>query len=458
MSTVYHMGLLLNLAYLVAAVVASPWLLYRVVARGDWRGLTARIGAGLGPRLENSIWLHGASAGEISLLEPIVKSLERDMPATPLVISAYSSTGLAVARHAYPQHRVIFFPFDFTFTVARVLGLLNPRLIVIVESDFWPNFLAAAQRLEVPVAVINGKISARSYECNLKIGLIPMLLKRIALVAVQTQEHAARFRGLGVQDNRLRVTGNMKYDLAQPAVTQDMARELRARLGFADEDVVIIGGSMHQRENELLLDAFLALSVQRQRVSIVLVPRYPQDAHRVEQAVQARGRVAVFKTALDRGERKAPGDDDVLIVDTVGDLRSLYSAADIAFIGGSLMYRGSNKGGHNLMEPAIAGLPTLFGPYHHSFREMARELISGGAGIEVQDETELLSALVLLVGDRQRRRDMGNRARNVVLSGQGATKRNYNLLAPLLAFSDARLPAPGLDSTMPPAASDTDPS
>ena len=450
------MGLLLNLAYLLAAIVASPWLLYRLVARGDWRGLTERIGVGLGPRLETSIWLHGASVGEISLMEPILRFLERDMPEVPLVISAYSSTGLAAARNAYPQHRVVFFPFDLTFIVARVFSLLNPRLIVIVESDFWPNFLATAQRLEIPVAVINGKMSAKSYKRNLKIGLMPMLLQRVALVAVQTQEHAERLRELGVHDNRLRITGNMKYDLAQLTVTQNMANELRARLGFSDRDIVIIGGSMHQKENELLLDAFLALSDRGISVSIVLVPRYPQDAYRVEQSVEERGQVAVLKTAIDCGEQKASGSDHVLIVDTIGDLRGLYFAADIAFVGGSLIYRGSNKGGHNLMEPAIAGLPTLFGPYYSSFHETARELISAGAGIEVQAEAELLAALILLVGDRQCRRDMGNRARNVVLRGQGATKRNYELLAPLLDLSGASLPAPGLERTMPPAVSDTD--
>lgn len=452
------MWLFLNLAYLLVAIVASPWLLYRVALRGDWRGLTARFGAGLGPRLENSIWLHGASAGEISIIEPLVRSLECDEPATPLVISAYSSTGLAAARRTYPQHRVIFFPFDLSFIVARFLGHLNPRLVVIVESDLWPNFLAAAQQLNIPVAVINGKISLKSYQRNLKLGLMPTLLKHMALVAVQTQDHADRLKELGVPHDRLRVTGNMKYDLAQPAVTPELANELRAGLGFVEEDVVIIGGSVHQREDEILLDAFLALIAQGQDSSLIIVPRYPQDARRVEQAARARGQVAVLKTTVDRGERSAPGSDGILIVDTVGDLRSLYSAADIAFVGGSLIYRGSSKGGHNLMEPAIAGIPTVFGSHHHSFRETARELISADAGMRVQDEIELLAALVSLVADPRRRREMGNRAREVILGGQGATQRNYELLAPLLTFNGDRLPAPGLDSTMPPAVSDTDPS
>ena len=451
------MGLLLNLAYLVATALALPWLIYRLVVRGDRHGLLTRFGWGLGPGLEHSIWLHGASAGEISLLKPLVDLLEKDLPATPLVISAYSSTGLAAARRAYPKHRVIFFPFDLTFIVSRFLALFDPRLIVIVESDFWPNFLFAAQRLKIPVAVVNGKMSLKSYQRNARMRLVPMLLRRIALLAVQTHEHAERLRQLGVPEARLRVTGNMKYDLAQPVTPSEQAREIRVALGYGSEDVVILGGSVHEREDGVLLDAFLNLSHNGHRSALIIVPRYPSDAGRVEQAVQARGQLAVLKTAVDRGERAAPGADGVLIVDTVGELRTLYAAADIAFVGGSLFYRGSNKGGHNLMEPAILGLPTLFGPYNFSFRETVQELLRADAGFEVHNRLELETVLTSLVGNRQRRREVGGRARDVVLRGQGATQRNYRLLVPLLGAGGERLPASAFERTMPPAVSDTDP-
>ncbi len=451
------MGRLLNLAYLVATVVALPWLVYRLIVRGDRHGLLTRFGWGLGPGLKNSIWLHGASAGEISLLRPLVDLLEKDVPATPLVISAYSSTGLAAARRAFPKHRVIFFPFDLTFIVSRFLKLFDPRLIVIVESDFWPNFLSAAQRLEIPVGVVNGKMSLTSYQRNVRMRLLPMMLRHIALLAVQTDEHAERLRRLGVPESRLRVTGNMKYDLAQPVMPSDHTREIRSALGYGSEDVVIIGGSVHEREDGILLDAFLNLRHQGHRGALIIVPRYPTDAARVEQAVQARGQLAVLKTAVDRGERTAPGPDGVLIVDTVGELRTLYAAADIAFVGGSLFYRGSNKGGHNLMEPAILGLPTLFGPYNFSFRETVHELLRADAGFEVHDRTELEAALTSLIGNRQRRREVGGRARDVVLRGQGATRRNYELLVPLLGSGGERLPASAFERTMPSAASETDP-
>lgn len=450
------MGLLLNLAYLAATVLALPWLAYRLIVRGDRHGLLMRFGRGLGPGLQNAIWLHGASAGEISLLKPLVDLLEKDMPATPLVISAYSSTGLAAARQAYPKHRVIFFPLDLTFIVARFLTLFDPRLIVIVESEFWPNFLAAAQHREIPVAVINGKMSLKSYQRNARTRIVPMLLRRIALLAVQTQEHAERLRRLGVPESRLRVTGNMKYDLAQLVIPPEQAREIRAALGYSNDDVLIIGGSMHEREDGILLDAFLSMTNQGHRGSLIIVPRYPRDAGRVEQAVRTRGQVAVLKTAVDRGEQTAPGSSGILIVDTVGELRTLYAVADIAFVGGSLFYRGSNKGGHNLMEPAILGLPTLFGPYNFSFAETVHELLRADAGFEVRDGTELEAVLISLVGNRQRRREVGGRAREVVLRGQGATQRNYELLVPLLGSGGERLPALAFERTMPPAVSDSD--
>ncbi len=450
------MGLLLNLAYLVAVILASPWLIYRLVLRGDWHELPARFGWGLGSGLEGSIWLHGASAGEISLLEPLVKLIERDMPTTPLVISAYSSTGLAAARRAYPRHRVIFFPFDLTFIVSHFLSFFAPRLIVIVESDFWPNFLAAAQRLEISVAVINGKMSMKSFERNAKIHLLPILLRRILLFAVQSQEHAERLRRLGVPEERLCVTGNMKYDLVRPLTPLEQAAEIRSALGYRDGDVVVIGGSVHEKEDEALLDAFLGMTAHGSPGALILVPRYPRDAYRIEQAVRARGQPAVLKTAVDRGEQSPPGSRGVLIVDTVGELRTLYEVADIAFVGGSLFNRGSNKGGHNLMEPAILGLPILFGPYHFSFRETVEELLRADAGIEVQDGTELEAALIALAGNHERRQDLGGRAHDVVLRSQGATQRNYELLIPLLHSGGERLPASPFESTMPPAVGDTD--
>ena len=425
------MGLLLDFVYLLAAVVLSPWLAYRLCTPGR-RDVVRRFGLGLGGPLRASVWLHGSSAGEVALLRPLIAMLERDRPGTPLVISAFTVTGLAAARKLYPRHRVLPLPFDLSFIVARCMRRLDPRLVIVVESEFWPNFIAGARRYGAAVALVNGKMSAKSYRVHAATGLIPRTLRMLDVLAVQTEEHAQRLRALGVQPERLHVTGNMKYDLTTAAADREQAQALRHALGYASGDVVIIGGSLHEQEDEAMLAAFAAASAVTAVAALILVPRYPAEAAAVEQRARARGYRAVRKTAVDSGQEAAPGRDGVLIVDTVGELGRLYAVADLAFVGGSLFFRGSNKGGHNLMEPAILAVPVLFGPYNFSFKETVDDLLAAGAGRMVRDAAELAAAVASLATDAQGRRELGLRAERVVRAGQGATSRNYGLVIELL--------------------------
>jgi len=435
------MGLLLDLGYLIAALLTLPWFIYRITVRGDWRSISLRLGVGLPPPATGSIWLHGASAGEISLLQSLVRRLEADFPEAPLVITAYSSTGFAAAKKTYPEHRVLFFPADLSFVVRRFLRRFDPRLAVIVESDFWPNFLLATQSRNIPVAVLNGKMSNRSYQLHLRTRLVPMLLRRVPIIAVQNEEYASRLLKLGVPAERVKVTGNMKYDLAGSADRAETAGGLREALGYSAEDIVIIGGSLHDRENDVLIESFQLLAAAHENVSLIMVPRYPTDVRRIQDHLGEKGLHPVRKTEVDAAEKQAPGRNGVLVVDTVGELRALYGVADIAFVGGSLFYRGSNKGGHNLIEPAVLGVPILFGPYNFSFKDTVQELLEADAGIEVADGAELEAALGELLTDGQKRLEMGRRAREVILKSQGVSDRNYELLAPLLETMKDR-PAP----------------
>jgi 3-deoxy-D-manno-octulosonic-acid transferase len=224
----------------------------------------------------------------------------------------------------------------------------------------------------------------------------------------------------------------MKYDLAQPAAGAAGALDLRAALGYGPSDVVIIGGSLHDGEDEALLDAYAAARAACPDAALVIVPRYPAEAEVVERRARARGFVATRKTAVDAGAATAPGRSAVLIVDTIGELGRLYAVADLAFVGGSLFFRGANKGGHNLMEPAILGVPVLFGPFNFSFKETVDDLLAADAGKLVRDATELERNVVALVADRDARRALGLRAQRVIQAGRGATARNYALLAQLL--------------------------
>jgi 3-deoxy-D-manno-octulosonic-acid transferase len=424
------MRLLLDFVYLVACIFLSPWLVYRLCAVGR-RDFALRFGVGLGDALPSCIWLHGSSAGEVAVLRPLVARLERDHPGTLLVISAFTATGLAAARKLYARHRVMPLPVDLSFVVARYLRSLNPRLLVVAESEFWPNLIGLASSRGVPVALVNGKMSAKSFRVHARTRLVSHVLAKFSMLAVQTEEHAQRFLALGVPRPRLHVTGNMKYDLTPPAAGGSSALELRAALGYTQHDVVVIGGSLHDREDEALLDAYAAALARLPNAALVIVPRYPAEADTIEQRARARALAVTRKTAVDAGAAP-PGRDGVLLVDTVGELARLYAVADLAFVGGSLFFRGANKGGHNLMEPAVLGVPVLFGPYNFSFKETVDDLLAADAGRLVHDAAELEAAVAELVADGDARRALGRRAQRVTEAGRGATARNYALLAELL--------------------------
>src|SRR5690606_14357405 len=204
------MSLMLDAAYLAVGLVLLPWIAYRFAGAGARADLPMRFARRLGAPLERSIWLHGSSAGEVSLLKPLVALLERDFPDTPLVVSAFTDTGLTAARKLYARHRVVPLPFDLSFLVRRALERFDPQLLIIVESELWPNLIRGAARRGVRVAVVNGKMSEKSYRFHARTRLVPSVLEHVDLVAVQSEEHAARMRSLGVDDGRIRVTGNMK--------------------------------------------------------------------------------------------------------------------------------------------------------------------------------------------------------------------------------------------------------
>src|SRR5690606_18891771 len=267
----------------------------------------------------------GSSAGEVSLLKPLVALLERDFPDTPLVVSAFTDTGLTAARKLYARHRVVPLTFDLSFLVRRALERFDPQLLIIVESELWPNLIRGAARRGVRVAVVNGKMSEKSYRFHARTRLVPSVLEHVDLVAVQTEEHAARMRSLGVDDGRIRVTGNMKYDLTHAALEREQAQELRRALAYAADDVVVIGGSVHEREDEALLEAFKAVRAGAEHAALLLVPRYPGDAASVVANARRHGYTAVLKTAVDLGHAAPPGRGGVLVVDTVGELGRLYA-------------------------------------------------------------------------------------------------------------------------------------
>lgn len=443
------MRYVLDLLYLTGYLLASPWLL----RRGLRRRAEAR-GASTSRELpRHAVWLHGASVGEVTLLRPLIEMLERDRPGLPIVISAHTDTGVEAARKAYPAHAVFRLPADLSLVQGSLVERLNPLVLVVVESDLWPNQLLACERAGVPIAVINAKLSERSFRRHRLSRFVPRALTTVSFVAAQSAEHADRFAGLGVPRDRITVTGNMKYDLTSDELDAEARSQFRSELGFGDEDVVIVGGSLHLPEDEDLLAVtrhLAALPSQADapmpKVRLIIVPRYPEQAAEVI----ANARRAGFET-LGWSEYSTHGGGQlpqgaVLVVDVVGELRRFYGVADIAFVGGSLYYRGANKGGHNLMEPAILGLPVVFGPHNYSFRETVADLLEDKAAMLVKDRAELQRDISSLAHFRDRRVGLGRRARQIILNGQGSSARNLELLGALLDGASLSCSAPAQDA------------
>jgi 3-deoxy-D-manno-octulosonic-acid transferase len=427
--------LLLDIAYLLVFLLTSPlWLLLLILKPAFRSGLGKRFRLSGGEQsTEGSIWLHGASAGEIDLLRPLVREIEATYPGRRIVVSAFAVSGYTYAKKIFPNHRVIYFPADLAFIVRGFFRKLNPALIVIVESELWPNFFAFAERKKIPLCVLNGKMSAKSFRSHQKFKLIPWALRKVALFAVQTEDHGMRFKQLGVNPDSVHVTGNMKYDLSDDAAVGDARVELRSQYRINDDLPVWIGGSIHRGEDEALAWAQSRLVQGGYRAQLVVVPRYPAEASAMVAVFKAHGLNAVRKTAVTGEENEIFQDPaNVLIVDTMGDLKRYYTMSDVAYVGGSLHYRGSNKGGHNLMEPAILGVAPLFGPYNFSFQETVKVLLDGSAGVQVQDQEDIFRALKDFLDNPGTAATIGQKARKVILDNRGATQQNFALLQPFL--------------------------
>lgn len=427
--------LILDLAYMLVFILLSPlWLLMLVFKPATRAGLLQRFVPATGQAVNNTVWLHGSSAGEIDLLRPLVERIEERFPDNSIVISAFAISGYTFAKKAFPKHRVIYFPADLSFIVRHFFRVLHPVLIVVVESEFWPNFFAVTERSKIPLCVLNGKISAKSFRSHRKTGLIPWALRKVSLFAVQTDDHAARFRGLGVAAASIHVTGNMKYDLSDAADGSEERRKLRSEYHLSDDMPVWIGGSIHRGEDEALAWAQSQLVGDKHALQLVIVPRYPADAPAIVGVFESHGLKAVRKTELGgSGETVFSDPRSVLIVDTIGDLKRYYAMSDVAYVGGSLHFRGSNKGGHNLMEPAILGIAPLFGPYNFSFQETVRALLDGDAGLLVHDRDEIYGALKGFLDNPGSAAEMGAKARQVILGNRGATEQNFKLIEPYIS-------------------------
>lgn len=416
--------------FALACVLAlAPWLVraLRDPRQGPWA--RARLGRLPGPPPPGRpIWVHAVSVGEVKAAGPLLAELAARRPEVPLVLSTTTITGHETARRLYPELYLFHAPLDLSVVVRRVLRRVDPRLIVLMELEVWPAFLRAADEHGVPQVIVNGRVTEGSARGYRRWSWWLPEFDRLALVAAQDAAHAGRIAGLGVPAQRVHVTGNLKHELVQ-AVPAPRVEALARELNLPPGEAVFVAGSTHDGEDEPVLRAWLEVGGAR-ACRLLLVPRHPERARDIERLAARLGvRLARRSSLAPKGSTA-----EALLVDTVGELETLFGLADVVFLGGSLV----EVGGHNVLEPAAAGRVQLVGPHLANCRAEARLLQEAGGLQVVADGAELARALGELLADPARRRALGGAARRALGALRGAARTDVDLLVEHGLLDDAR--------------------
>jgi 3-deoxy-D-manno-octulosonic-acid transferase len=406
-------------AYLLAPFYLAALLWRGRAERGAWRGLAQRFG--FGTELPAPVWLHAASAGEVQAAAILVTALRQQDPQLPLLVTATTAAGLARARTLFAAQSVAvrYLPLDLPGSVRRFLHRARPQMALVLETEIWPNLLRACANAQVPVMFVSARLSARSARRYRRLGNgMRQVLGTVAQVAAQTTADAQRFAALGVLPARIAITGNLKTDFIVPDNVVESGARLRASLG--PQRPVWVAGSTHEHEEQQVLEAHRAVCRVRPAALLILVPRHPRRFAAVAEWLQ---REQVNFARQSRAEAVTER-TQVLLVDALGMLLDCYAAADVAFVGGSLVA----VGGHNLLEPAALGRPILTGPHHGNAREILQALQDARGIRVVHDAAELGRAVAALLADPEARQNLGAQALQVVTAGRGSCARVLALL------------------------------
>lgn len=410
--------LLLDAVYAGGLLVGSPWFLYKMARTGKYRsGLGERLGF-VEPRAAGEcIWVHGVSVGEILAARGLVAALEKELPDVEIVVSATTNTGCAVAKKTYPGKRVFYYPLDFSRAVARSFRRIRPSLVVLMEFEVWPNFLRRAEREGVSVVVANGRITDRAFSRLKRFAPFARgMLRGVTLYLMQTDKYRERLLDLGAAPERVEVTGNVKFDTLSTEIDRERAARLRCEMGVREGEILVIGGSTHASEEEALLAACAELKARDPRIRLLIVPRHKERFEEVALVIENAG-CRLFRRSWLAAGRK-PAGDEILLGDTMGELESLYEAADVAFVGGTLI----PHGGQNMMEPAAKGKPVIFGPSVENFPVGPDLLIEAGAAVQIESGAQLARAIEAYL-DPDMARAAGRAGADVVRTLKGATAR-----------------------------------
>lgn len=421
------MGLFFDLLFLIYFLLYLPILLLR----GKWHsGMTARLGfipedvrARLAGR--RNIWLHAVSVGEVIAVQGFIGRLRSEYPERQIVLSVTTKTGHSLALRKYQDGVIVVWsPLDFSLTVRNFVDAIRPEIYIAAETELWPNLFARLSREKVNILVVNGRISDEAFpRYRMVRWLLKSTLSRVSAFCMQSELDAQRIIELGAPVERVRNVGNVKFDIvsdAPPALPQDF--------GFEERQMVWVAGSTHPGEEEIVASIYDGLKSSFPGLRLAIAPRHPERAGSIAEMVKKIG----FRPVLFSSYRKTSlAPEEVLIVDTIGNLLQLYSVATVVFVGKSLTV----GGGHNIIEPAVFGKPVLIGPKMHNFKDIARAFLDGGAVIQIADAFVLKRELARLLSSPEERAQLGQRAREVIRRNRGAIERTLGIIMNIYGVS-----------------------
>jgi 3-deoxy-D-manno-octulosonic-acid transferase len=426
---------LLNAVYMLLLVSISPVITWRMFRHGRYRqGLAEKLLGRVDFRADGRpvVWFHAVSVGEVIQLQKVVDEFRRrTREEFQIVVSTSTDTGWELVQKRFADCQKTWFPLDFSWAVSQAIRRIRPAQVVLMELELWPNFLAECHRLDVPVSIVNARMSERSHRgyCRIRFLLKP-LFTRLALVAAQSQTYADRLISLGASEQRTVVTGSIKFDGVETSRTNSKTENLRRIFGFKSGETVFVAGSTQEPEEQLALETWLQLRRQHSQLRLILVPRHRERFDEVAALVTSRNLPLLRRSsAQDSSQQHAETDNKpIILLDTIGELSACWGLAEVAFVGGSF----GNRGGQNMMEPAAYGAGVLFGPNTWNFRDIVERFREADGCVQLQSSHQLTSTVDELLNDSARRHQLGRNAQKAVLQQQGATARTAELLHEVL--------------------------
>ncbi|MFA6130157.1 MAG: 3-deoxy-D-manno-octulosonic acid transferase [Candidatus Omnitrophota bacterium] len=422
-----EMFIIYDFIFLIFVLVYLPVYLFK----GKFhRGFFRRLGSlPDGLNLDRPIWVHAVSVGEAVSIKGLVDELRKAYPNKKIVISTVTATGNKIARGLVNDGDLLtYLPLDFSFIVRKVIKKVNPCLFIIVETEIWPNLITCLYKQNIPVVTVNGRISDGSYSGYRAIKLlIRPILRRVRQFCVQSDIDEARLKSLGVAKENIQVTGNVKFDINLETMAGLDTLVFRQKLWLGLDDKLWVCGSTHAHEEEIIIKAYKKILVSFPKLKLLLAPRKPERSEDIGRLVSDNHFMPVFVSNIS-GSCPTCINHPVFILDVMGELLNYYSAADIVFVGGSLV----KTGGHNILEPASQRKPVFFGPYMHNFRDISRLFLEKKAGIMVHDADELAAKAKEILESSLLAKQLVERAYDLIVSNRGATRRNIEVIKQLL--------------------------